>query len=354
MQRALSGSALVHAAVLGAALIGFAWPAPEDAPAAESVSVSIVTMSSVSANATEVIQSDATADMVSSGAASTTPPVLDPVEAETVEPITETVEAVEPETQEPVTETSVEPLPPETAEPVIEATAEPLAAESAEPLEAAALEITEPQPEPVQPVQSTMEMAMLSSTAVSSLTSQPVAPAPSETIEPISSEDVKLAPVPQTLSRPRPSAPVVHKPQPPKPQPTQQATPRPATTPPPSTAGNGGRNNADSVASAGSAAPQVGSGNGGDAEVAKYPSEVLRKLRRALRSNSGPSGEVVVRFTVLANGQVTDISIGRSSGNSAVDQAGLATVSRAAPFPGIPPAANRASWVFDLPLAFGG
>jgi protein TonB len=62
----------------------------------------------------------------------------------------------------------------------------------------------------------------------------------------------------------------------------------------------------------------------------------------------------VVRFTVLANGQVTDLGIGRSSGNGAVDQAGLATVSRAAPFPVIPNAANRSSWTFDVPLAFGG
>ena len=125
-------------------------------------------------------------------------------------------------------------------------------------------------------------------------------------------------------------------------------------TPPPSAAGNGGSNNADAVASAGSTAQQVGAGNGGDAEVAKYPSEVLRKLRRALRSSNGPRGEVVVRFTVLANGQVTDVGIGSSSGNGAVDQAGLATVDRAAPFPGIPAAANRSSWTFDVPLAFGG
>ena len=315
MRRALPGSLLVHAAVLGVALVGFAWPEAEDAPAAEAVSVSIVAMASVSANATEVVQSDSTANLVSSGSAASTP-VLDPVESETVEPITETVTAVEPETRQPVSETALDPLPPETAE----------------------------------PVEATTEVAVLSSTAVSGLTSQPVAAAQPEAIEPVSSEDVKMAPVPQTLSRPRTSTPTYPKPQPKQ---QQQQAPRQAATPP-STAGNGGPNDADAAASAGSTAQQVGSGNGGDAEVAKYPSDVLRKLRRALRSNSGPRGEVVVRFTVLANGQVTDLSIGRSSGNGAVDQAGLATVSRAAPFPVIPNAANRSSWTFDVPLAFGG
>ncbi|SFC12365.1 energy transducer TonB family protein [Devosia psychrophila] len=326
----------MHAAVLGVALVGFAWPEAEDAPAAEAVSVSIVTMASVSANATKVVQSDSTANLVSSGSVASTP-VLDPVESETVEPITEAVEAVEPETQQPVSETAVDPLPPETAEP----------AETPPPPE-----VVEPQPEAATPVETTTEVAALSSTAVSTLTSQPVAATPSEPLEPVSSEDVKMAPVPQTLSRPRTSTPTYPKAQP-KPQPQQQA-PRQAATPPPSTAGNGGANDADAAASAGSNAQQVGSGNGGDAEVAKYPSDVLRKLRRALRSNSGPRGEVVVRFTVLANGQVTDLGIGRSSGNGAVDQAGLATVSRAAPFPVIPSAANRSSWTFDVPLAFGG
>jgi protein TonB len=61
-----------------------------------------------------------------------------------------------------------------------------------------------------------------------------------------------------------------------------------------------------------------------------------------------------VRFTVLADGSVAGISIGRSSGNAAIDQAGLATVSRAAPFPPIPDGANRADWTFDVPLEFRG
>ena len=73
MRRALPGSALVHVAVLGTALVGFSWPEGEDAPAAKAVTVSIVSMTSVSANATEVVQSDSTVSLVSSGVATTRP-----------------------------------------------------------------------------------------------------------------------------------------------------------------------------------------------------------------------------------------------------------------------------------------
>lgn len=342
MRRALPGSALVHLAIIGVAVAGFAWPEAEDAPAAESVTVSIVTMSSVSSNATAVVQSDATVAMISSGASATVPPTIEPLEPETLDATTEAIAPIEPETRQPVTEAAVEPLPPETVEPQ-----EAPLQDAAEPTPDPPLPVT---PEPVPPVEPTTAVALLGSTMINSLASQPVATPPPETIEPVSSEEVTIAPVPHTLSRPRTSTPTY-----PKPQPQQTPAPRkPAAPPPPSTAGNGGNSNADAVAAAGSTAQQVGSGNGGDAEVAKYPAEVLRKLRRALRSSNGPGGEVVVRFTVLTGGQVTDVSVGRSSGNSTVDQAGLAAVSRAAPFPAIPVAAGRTSWTFDVPLAFGG
>ncbi|WP_332692622.1 cell envelope integrity protein TolA [Devosia sp.] len=319
MQWALPGSALVHAAVIGLALVGFAWPEPDDAPAAEAVSVSIVTLSNVSANVTQLVQSHSTVNMVSSGSAASAPP-MEPLAADMVEPITMSVVPVLPEMQQPVRE-----------EPV-----EPRQVEAVEPIEREAPELA--------PTKPTIAVAELNSASVGALTSQATAPA----LEPVSSAELKTAPVPQTLSFERPSQPTY-----PKPAPVQtQSKPR-APAPQPSQSGNGGTNNADAIASAGGTAQQAGAGNGGDAEVARYPSEVLGRLRRALGSNSTSRGEVVVRFTVLANGQVSGISIGRSSGNAAVDQAGLATVTRAAPFPPIPAQANRSNWTFDVPLAFG-
>lgn len=340
MLRASLGSLLVHAAVLGIALVGLAWPEPDDAPAAAVVNVSIISMSSVSANATEVVQSDSPVNLVSSGVTSATPSTIEPIEPETVQSLAEPMAPLPPEQQPPVSDVSIEPIPVEMIESVEPRLQEPSQSELQPPIE------VDPQPALVE---STIRMAALSSPANSSLASQPVAAIAPAMIAPLSSEELKTTPIPQMLSFERTSRPTYPKPTPEKPQ----QTPRPAA-PQPGQSGNGGVNDSDAVAAAGSTAQQAGSGNGGDAEIAQYPSDVLRKLRRALRSTNGPSGEVVVRFTVLADGRVAGVSIGRSSGNAVIDQAGLATVSRAAPFPPIPAAANRSDWTFDVPLAFGG
>jgi periplasmic protein TonB len=61
---------------------------------------------------------------------------------------------------------------------------------------------------------------------------------------------------------------------------------------------------------------------------------------------------VHVSFSVGANGGVSAIRIARSSGYAVLDEAALATVQRAAPFPAIPAGAGRSSWTFSVPLAF--
>lgn len=91
----------------------------------------------------------------------------------------------------------------------------------------------------------------------------------------------------------------------------------------------------------------------GNAAVSNYPGTVTSKLRRALRRQGRLRGEVQVQFVVASNGSVTGVGIGRSSGNAAVDKAGMDTVRRAAPFPPIPADAGRSSWAFNVPLAFG-
>lgn len=344
MRVALSGSALVHAGIVGALLVGFVWPEADDAAAAVPVTVNIVPMSTVSSNSVEQVESDSTVSALSAGNSSTN---VEPVTPDVVEPTTEPLDAVQPETVEPVTE------------PVEQQEAEPV-----EPTQAAQ------QAEPVEPVQAApLEVAELSSTAASALSAAPAAPSvPAETIEPqqaesavqptpvapetaaplepVSAEDLSTAPVPHQLSFQRPSKPIVHAPRPPTQQPRN---------PPPQTAGNGGNSQADSVAAAGGAPQQNASnGSGGNADVARYPSQVIGKLRSALRRASGQAGEVVVRFTVLGNGQLAGISVARSSGNGSTDQAGIALVQRAAPFPPIPAGAGRSDWTFDVPLAFGG
>ncbi len=320
MRYALPGSALVHAGILGVALIGFAWPEAEDAPAPAPVSVSIVALSTVASNSTEVVESDSTVSAVSAGSA-----------VETVEPLTpEAIQPVEP-ISEPVAPQQVEEIEPETVDKAAPPTPEQAIAEAVEPV-------------------NIPELQELASTDVEAVESALTAVEPLQTaaIEPVSVEDLKVAPVPHTLSFQRPSAPTPR----PEAQPRQQ--PQPRREAPPSQAGNGGQNQADAVASAGAAAAASGQGSGGQAEVARYPSIVIGELRRALRRTGSSRGEVVVRFTVSASGQLAGVAVASSSGNNAVDAAGIATVQRAAPFPPIPPASGRGSWTFDVPLAFGG
>jgi protein TonB len=93
----------------------------------------------------------------------------------------------------------------------------------------------------------------------------------------------------------------------------------------------------------------------GNAAVSKYPGLVQQRLRRALRfpkGAGGAQGEVQVQFVISASGGASNISVVRSSGHAVFDEAAVATVRRAAPFPPIPPAAGKSSWTMVVPLAF--
>jgi protein TonB len=310
MRYALPGSALVHALALGTGLLVIGWPQPDDAPAAQSVSVEVIAIASVSANQTSTIQSDATETLVSAGAEAvpaSTPEMVEAIEPLPIEPVETVVEAVKPPPLEPVEAT--EPVGVEISQ---------LSALSPEPLQAEAVAAVAPTVEPSETL---------------AAVEQPV-------LEPTEMIERDVAPTPHVLSRPRPTAP------------TQIAAvkPRPAAA-----AGNGGQNQADTVAAKPSGGQQGHAGSGGDAETARYPSQVLAKLRRALRypgAAGGAAGEVHVQFSLSAAGQPSGVRIVRSSGNAAIDQAGLETVQRAAPFPPIPAGANRADWGFTIPLAF--
>jgi len=364
MHFALPGSALVHAAVLGVGLLMFAWPEPDDAPAAESVSVDVISIASVSANQTSTIESDATETLVSSGAEAlppTTPETIESVEPETLEPPVE-AKAVEPPPADPVKLTEAKPVEPIEIDPIETATATPVTPE--EPVE-----VTELAPESMDvAVLSAISPELLEAEAVAPVaaaatpteTAMPVKPIQQALLKPTEATDLNAAPVPHVLSRPRPTEPTQ------RPRQQQAATPPPRATPKPpvqqqaqprpsAPAGNGGQNQADTVAAKPAAGQQGSSGAGGTANVARYPSQVVAKLRRALRFPRGAgsaSGEVQVSFVISAGGQPSGVRIARSSGNPVIDQAGIDTVMRAAPFPPIPDGAGRSSWDFAVPLAF--
>ncbi|MGV3650089.1 MAG: TonB family protein [Devosia sp.] len=382
MRLALPASAALHCGALAFLLLGFAWPEADDAPAPAPVSVSVVSVSSVTSNATELVESDATVNALSAGSEAPlvepeTPQevteeteTLEPVESEdvvgaeaetvTAEPLPETIAETLPQVAEASPTPPAEPLPAETVtEPVppaaipaeLTSTAEdalPLAAPApllpAEPVEAippAPIAVAEAESEPAQPKPPTLAAETPPET---------LAETPLETVAAV--EETELSPSP--FPRPRSERPVAE-PAPPRREPPPETRPVRQQQPPPrrTAPGAGGNSTADSVAAAAPSPPRAsGTGSGGSADVARYPSQVIGKLRNALRRAGGQSGEVMVRFTVAANGSLSGASIARSSGNGALDQAALALVRRAAPFPPIPAGAGRSSWTFDVPLAF--
>jgi protein TonB len=93
------------------------------------------------------------------------------------------------------------------------------------------------------------------------------------------------------------------------------------------------------------------------ATVSNYPGNVASTLRRALRypleaAGRRLKGEVLVAFTVLADGNVSRIRVVRSSGSPILDMAAVETVRRVAPFPAIPAEAARENWSLTVPLVF--
>lgn len=173
--------------------------------------------------------------------------------------------------------------------------------------------------------------------------------------------------VPVPSPRPTPVArtekPATGAAQEPKPQPAPKKQPGRADTGN-SRAGNGGANATDSkrgradgqqqgsASVTGKAGQQSAPGN---AAVSNYPGKVAAKLRRAVRGVPASArrqarNDVHVSFVVSASGEIASARILRSSGSAELDEAALAVVRRAAPFPPIPPEAGRSNWSFALPL----
>lgn len=261
-------------------------------------------------------------------------------------------QSVEPEAIQPETFQTPPPVPAEPVEPV--QAPEPVEADIATSngvvvAEQVAPEITEP-----------TEPSLPATAQAPAVEPEPAAGQPVETAEAIEPlpDPIENAPVPT----PRPEY------TPPPPREVVRQEPRPEPRQAQST--SGARGNAEANQQRGSSAGQAAQGSSqdgarqaaranaaGNAAVSNYPGQVVTRLRRALRYPSEArrdrlSGEVHVSFTVSANGGVGGISVVRSSGSPVLDQAAIATVQRAAPFPAIPDAAGRASWPFTVPLAF--
>lgn len=377
MKKAALASVSIHVGLIAGAFVFFNLAPTVDETAAESVAVEIISIDMATSNPTEEI-TEATETLVSAGAE---------VEAEEA-PETAEAEVLEVAEAEPAKAVEAVAAPAEIAEiapteseelasaEVLTATADPVApVEAAIPqmLDRAATVVADT----VAPSQSDPLEAVRTAT-IGQLTPEPaiqqIPPALAKPVEaikaletaslsPVMEEELQVAPIP----KPR----IVRKPveakaepakAPPREQPAEEpkkaekpAEKRPEKKPPSKQAslGNGGAAEADSATkkSGGGAGKQ---NDGGSAAASKYPGLVQTKVVRAARApkTRDTKGEATVRFVVGAEGNLLKVALLRSSGNAAIDEASLAAVKRAAPFPPIPEAAGRSSWQFDVPLGF--
>lgn len=135
-------------------------------------------------------------------------------------------------------------------------------------------------------------------------------------------------------------------------KPPTPAKPKPKTTAQPTARQKQPQGNASKDARAGEAtgraeatARQSGSGASqqttGNAAASNYPGLVMRKLSRAGKPRVNARGAAVIAFTISANGGLTSVSLARSSGSAALDQAAVRLVRGAGPFPQPPRGAQR-------------
>jgi TonB family protein len=89
--------------------------------------------------------------------------------------------------------------------------------------------------------------------------------------------------------------------------------------------------------------------------------EFLEAIRRKIENakmyphwarEAGYEGITKIRFAILSNGQLGEISIVGSSGYDILDNAAIAAIEKAAPFPALPGSLNRDILKVELPIVF--
>lgn len=79
----------------------------------------------------------------------------------------------------------------------------------------------------------------------------------------------------------------------------------------------------------------------GNAAASNYPGLVMRRLSRAGKPRVNARGAALVAFTIGPAGGLASVSLARSSGSAALDQAAIRLVQSAGPFPQPPQGARR-------------
>ncbi|AJD42188.1 TonB family protein [Rhizobium sp. SEMIA 4085] len=315
-----------HAIVFTALAIGFVvTPHDPEEEAGEAVSV--------------VILGDSEADQASAGDPDLeVEPQPDQVVAETVPP-----EPVQP-TDQPTE------VPPETVQPT--------QAEAVPPTQ----EVTRVSPETVTAAEPEV---LTSNVPAETSVVQPVATAAPEELKPV--EPVETAEALPEPVRPQEAPTPTTKPRAERPKPVEKN--RPPKKMEKKLAGSQGENKQDSrrgasdgyeTANSDQNSRSAGSAGGaGSAAVANYPGKVQSRIRRAVKvpaeyKRMSASMSVRVRLTIGGDGSLAALSVARSSGIPELDQAVVAGVRRASPFPPLPSEWGKPSWTFTQDVQISG
>lgn len=161
----------------------------------------------------------------------------------------------------------------------------------------------------------------------------------------------------EPAAAPRPAPEVTAKRRPaPKPDAPAKTQPQAAPMPPPQVDDTKNDDRSRSSVLATGSGQRVETG-GNPAARQSYLAEVLAQIARHKRypreaRHDGVTGVVSVTFTILANGTVDTEQVSGSSGDHRLDQAALAMLSRASPFPPIPRNLGMPTLELTLPVEF--
>ena len=79
----------------------------------------------------------------------------------------------------------------------------------------------------------------------------------------------------------------------------------------------------------------------GNAATSNYPGQVMRRISRVGKPRVNARGTATISFSIAPGGGLAGVSIARSSGSAALDQAAVRLIRQAAPFPRPPAGAQR-------------
>jgi protein TonB len=141
----------------------------------------------------------------------------------------------------------------------------------------------------------------------------------------------------------------------------EKPAPKPATKPKPAPRSEQRAASVANEAARGPAPGKAGAGGNsteerGRADTSAYQAKLAAHLRRfrtfpAEAREKGITGTAIVRFTVTSSGAVSGASLARTSGAGILDQAAVAMVRRASPFPPLPSGMGT-SLTVNVPVRF--